>query len=113
MAIELARPLTLLTELLPDHEQGGLTRTLQMAMVDLPTAIALDIMENTARRRGVYVRIDVALELIDQIYPALDTADARDGFERLMAHTESGNLRMVVPPPQPVYVDEEEEESNV
>jgi hypothetical protein len=77
-AINLGPSLVRLAEELPGSEQMGLCWQVQQAMVDLPAAIALDLMEdNSFTRRLVTLKLLAALELIDKIYPALDTAGVR------------------------------------
>jgi hypothetical protein len=77
-AINLGPSLVRLAEELPGSEQLGLCWQVQQAMVDLPASIAQDLMEdNSNTRRLVILKLLASLELIDNIYPALDTAGVR------------------------------------
>jgi hypothetical protein len=89
-AIDLGPSLVRLSEELPALEQMGLAWQLQQVMVDLPAAIAVDLMEDGSNtRRAVAVKLMAALDLIDKIYPALDTAEVRSAVEALVERIKS------------------------
>lgn len=106
-AIELGRPLTILTEELPAQEDRGLIMALQSLMIELPAAIGSDLVAGTTMRLGVIFRLQAALELIERVYPALDTAGPKNGLEALMVRTESAGFADVLVKPEP-YVESEE-----
>ncbi len=84
-AIGLGPHLVRLAEELPAAEATGLAMQLRQAMTDLPTNIALDMLEGGSySRRLAAVRILAILDLIDKIYPALDTATVRTKLEQLI-----------------------------
>ncbi|MDB5178407.1 MAG: hypothetical protein JWN01_350 [Patescibacteria group bacterium] len=86
-AIELGPQLVRLAEELPGSEQLGLCWQLQQVMVELPTAIALDLLDDSYTRRPVALRLVATLEIIEKVYPALDTqalrGDAQDLIDRI------------------------------
>lgn len=107
-AIELGSPLTLLTEELPSQENSGLITALQSLMVDLPSAIASDLIGGTATRQTVYVRLQSVLELIERVYPALDTAESKAKLDELIARTESPDFAEVHVDPTPETQNDDE-----
>ena len=106
-AVELGRPLTKLTEELPAQEDRGLIMALQSLMIELPAAIASDLIVGTSTRLGVIFRLQAALELIERVYPALDTAGPKTGLDALILRTESAGFGDVLVKPAP-YVESEE-----
>jgi len=106
-AIDLGRPLTILTEELPAQEDRGLIMALQSLMIELPAAIAGDLVAGTTTRLSVVFRLQAALELIERVYPALDTAAPKNGLDALIVRTESADFAAVVVKPAP-YVESEE-----
>ncbi len=108
-AIELGHPLTLLTEELPAQENSGLITALQSLMVDLPSAIAGDLISGTNARQTAYVRLQSVLELIERVYPALDTAESKTKLDELIARTESPAFAEVHVAPTPESHNDNEE----
>jgi hypothetical protein len=76
-AIELGPQLVRLAEELPAAEQVGLSMQLRQLMVELPAAIALDLLNEGHTSLAVALRLGAALELIERVYPALDAGPAR------------------------------------
>jgi hypothetical protein len=84
-AIELGPQLVRLAEELPASEQLGLCWQLQQSMVDLPAAIALDLLEDGSyTRRAAALKLVATLELIEKVYPALDTLQLRKDAQTLV-----------------------------
>jgi hypothetical protein len=84
-AVELAPHLVRLAEELPSGEEHGLSTQLRHLMVELPAAIASDLLEKDSfTRRPVALRLVAILDIIDKVYPALDTAAARTAIEVLI-----------------------------
>ena len=106
-AVELGRPLTVLTEELPAQEDRGLIMALQSLMIELPAAIAGDLVAGTSTRLAVIFRLQAALELIERVYPALDTAASKNGLDAIVERTESADFAAIVVKPEP-YVESEE-----
>jgi hypothetical protein len=82
-ALELGPALARLADELPAAESNGLSQTLRALMVELPAAIAADLLSDTHDRRLAVLKLVAAIELIDHVYPALDTAATRGAVERL------------------------------
>jgi len=73
-----------LTEELPASETMGLSFQLRQAMVDVPATAAADALQNAGDGRMLPIlKLLAALDLIEKVYPALDTADARASVDRL------------------------------
>jgi len=109
-AVELGGSLTKLTEELPAHEDRGLIMALQSSMIDVPTAIGDDLLNSTKTRQLAYVRLESALELVERVYPALDTAEAKSKLDELIARTESESFAEVHKAAQPEPEDEDDAE---
>lgn len=84
-AIDLAQDIAQLAEQLPAQEELGLGMELRKAMVKLPAAIAVETSPNDIAHRHLYMaRIAASLDIVDKVYPALDTGEARTKLEKLM-----------------------------
>lgn len=95
-AINLGPGLVRLAEELPASEQMGLAWQLQKAMVALPAAIAHDLMvDGDYTRREVALKLIASMELIDKIYPALDTAGVRAQVDSLLVLLDSDSFSQV------------------
>jgi hypothetical protein len=82
-AIALGPHLMELAEAMPATEELGLSWQLRKSMVRLPAAIAVDMHGEGSGRMAEYYRLVATLELIDRVYPALDTAGSRKAVEAL------------------------------
>lgn len=82
-SLDLGPQLVRLAEALPDHEQSGLIMQLHQIMLDLPTRVAQDLVADSDTRQEVLYRLGAAVELIDRVYPALDTAAVRSALDAL------------------------------
>jgi hypothetical protein len=91
-ALELGPALARLADDLPAAESNGLSQTLRMLMVELPAAIAADVLSDTHERRTAVLKLVAAIELIDHVYPALDTAATRGAAERLADQLLADNI---------------------
>lgn len=109
-AIELGPHLARLADELPAGEQMGLALQLREGMVNLAGGIGLDILDGGSfTRRRHAVRLLATLDLVDHIYPALDTGAARDALDKLLERLtgpdfdqhKSGKPRTVAPAPRP------------
>jgi hypothetical protein len=91
-AIALGPTLLRLAEELPAAEELGLGFALRQGAVELPATIAADLVEG--REPGILgvLKLSTALELIDKVYPALDTADIRKAVEDLLTRLKSGSV---------------------
>src|SRR6266567_890814 len=82
-ALDLAPKLVALAEDLPASEEMGLSYRLKKIMIELPAAAAHDQLRGTDTRQRVALQLIAAIDLIDRVYPALDTADTRTAAEIL------------------------------
>ena len=102
-AIKLSKPLTLLIEELPSQEDHGLIMTIQALMVEVPAMIALDLLDNSDLRRVSLFKLEAAIEVVDHVYPALDTLESRTAVETLIARSFSDSFAelKILPAPPP------------
>jgi hypothetical protein len=91
-AIRLGSQLVRLAEQLPAAEDMGLSYQLRQSMVDLPAAIAQDLIENTQHRMPAAFRLVATLDLIEHVYPALDGAAAHAAVDQLVARLSSAQF---------------------
>jgi len=91
-AIELGPQLVRLAEELPASEQMGLSWQLRQSMVELPAAIAADLQSKSSTRQAAAFRLIAALDLIEKVYPALDTAGLRADAESLVEWVASSHF---------------------
>ena len=96
-AINLGPELMRLAEELPASEEMGLSYQLRQVMIDLPAAVAGDLVQNTETRHAVGFRLLATLELVDKVYPALDTVDMRKTAEELVERFMSTELFAAAP----------------
>ena len=82
-ALELGPRLMSLADDLPATEAMGLSWQLRHLAVDLPAVVADDLMRDRQTRRLAILRLLTALELIDRVYPALDTVSIKRSTESL------------------------------
>ncbi len=90
-AIELGPKLMELAEELPASEEMGLSFQLRQLMVDLPATVCADLVDGTDSRRVAAYRLLATLELVDRVYPALDTAGVRNEADALVESLLSGD----------------------
>jgi hypothetical protein len=80
----LAPALMELAEAMPATEELGLSWQLRQSMVELPAMIAEDLAHEAKEPHLLPVfKLVATLELIDKIYPALDTGKARTAVDKL------------------------------
>ena len=108
-AIELGPQLMRLAEELPAAEEMGLSLHLRQLMVELPASIAADLIKGRDASMASALKLLTVLELIDRVYPALDTAATRSAADTLAARLASGNFneRQGGPTPDPSAVPPE------
>ena len=103
----------MLSEELPAHADRGLVMALQSSMLDIPTTIADDLINSTKTRQVAYLRLESALELIERVYPALDTAESKAKLDELIERTESSAFAETIRAPLPDPADEDSDEDDV
>ncbi len=84
-SIALGPQLVRLAEQLPSAEQMGLAHQLHSAMVELPTAVGMDLTTGGQARLEAVHRLIAILELVDRVYPALDASAAQAAVDQLAA----------------------------
>lgn len=91
-----------LIESLPDSESSALASSLNVAAVNLPTSIALSIVQQQPANIRDLVSLQTQLELVDRIYPALDTAEVAQSASVLLARLQDpAAFRQTIPKPEP------------
>lgn len=80
-SIDLAPALARLADELPAAEANGLSHSLRSLMIALPAAIASDQITHDSERHLVALKLISTLELIERVYPALDTSDIRNSTD--------------------------------
>lgn len=91
-ALDLGPQLLRLAEELPAAEEMGLSLALRQAAIELPAGIAADLLQDRQPRLDQALKVTAALELIDQVYPALDTATARAAADKLLERLTGGDF---------------------
>jgi hypothetical protein len=82
-AIDLTPGLMELAEQLPTAEADGLSLQLRQIMVSFPAAIASDLVKGGDKRFMPLFKLVAALEMIDKVYPALDTTGSKTALDKL------------------------------
>jgi hypothetical protein len=83
-AIDLGPSLARLADELPASEENGLSLSMRQLSVELPATIAADLVAGTTTTRHITVlKLVAALELVDRVFPALDTVSARAAADAL------------------------------
>ena len=91
-AVELGPDLVQLAEQLPASEEMGLAYRLRQVMVELPAAVACDLLEEDSSSRKLHIaRLAAMLDIIDKVYPALDTVEPRKKLEQLATRVGSSD----------------------
>jgi hypothetical protein len=83
-AIELAPQLLTLAEELPAAEEMALSLQLRQLMVELPAGIAASLVAGSLADLSAPLRLISVLEIVERIYPALDTAAVRTAADALV-----------------------------
>ena len=81
-----------LAEELPAAEEHGLSLHLRQLMVQVPAAVAEDLIKNRDSQLASALKLVTVLELIDLVYPALDTADTKSAADALLQRLASPNF---------------------
>jgi hypothetical protein len=91
-AIALGPQLMQLAEELPASEENGLSFQLRSLMVELPSSIAADLLADRPATLTPVLKLIAAVELIDNVFPALDTAATQTSLEELTNRLASENF---------------------
>jgi hypothetical protein len=98
-ALDLGPHLVRIAESLPDGESAGLAAQLRSLVIDAPASIAVDLATGSRTAPVAALRIVAALEVIERVYPALDTAAARAAADTLAERVQGPNFADQVPAP--------------
>ena len=112
-AIELGPKLMSLAEELPASEEMGLSLQLRQLMVKLPTTVGADLVLGTDTRKTAGFRLQATLEMIERVYPALDTAGVRADADALVERLMSDEQFAAVPEAAPAPAAPEPEPLDV
>jgi hypothetical protein len=107
-AIELGPKLIRVAEELPASEEIGLSLQLRQLMVELPAAIAADMAGATDTRQLTMYKLVAALELVDRVYPALDTGDTKTAVDKLAERLAGPDFAEPALTPEPNHEPEPE-----
>jgi hypothetical protein len=91
--MDVAPGLIRLAEELPASEEMGLSYQIRNLIVEVPAAIASDMMRGTDLRFTAAMRLVATIDLIDRVYPALDTAATRQAVDQLAEHLTGTGFR--------------------
>lgn len=110
-AMKLGLTLYHLADDLPDEEQHLLAADLRRAAVEVPSGIAQNLLSGQAAELYPMIKLQVAMELIGKVYPALDTLDAERGVAALAdrLNDPSRFMETVPQPAAPEPIDEEDD----
>lgn len=97
-AVDLGPTLVRLADELPASESSGISQVLRQVAVELPAAIAADLMSDTSTRHAPALKLAAAVELIDKVYPALDTAAGRAAVDALLEKLFSDSFKAPAEP---------------
>jgi hypothetical protein len=100
-AIDLGPAIARLADDLPLAEANGLSQTLRLLMVEVPAAVAEDLVVGTKTRQSAILKLVAALELVEKVYPALDTSQPRSAVDALAAKLFSSSFSEGAEPPAP------------
>lgn len=112
-AIELSKVLVRICEEFSDADRNVLVQHLRQAVVEIPATVAADILLGRAATKEPAIRLATELELVHRIYPAIETGQAPQKLEALMARMDSPNFTEREPEPQVEEDSENEEEASV
>lgn len=111
-AIKLSQQVHGLIESLPSDESSALAASLNAAAVSVPANVALNIMLGQPADIRYIVELQTQIELVNRIYPALDTASVERAASQLLERLQSVERfrEMVAAKPEPTPEPEAEDE---
>ena len=98
-SLDLAPHLVRLAEQLPEAEAAGLAGLIRTLSADVPGAIATDLVTGSTTAMPAMLRTIGALEVIERVYPALDTAIVRAAADELATRVAGDNFAEAVEVP--------------
>ncbi|MBW4062240.1 hypothetical protein HJC99_06745 [Candidatus Saccharibacteria bacterium] len=91
-ALEMAPHLVRIAEQLPEGETAGLGAKLRTLAAEVPGSIASDLVTGSRSSLSSVLGAVAALEVIERVYPALDTAAARAAADSLAERVAGPNF---------------------
>ncbi len=107
-AIKLSMELVRICEEFIHAENNVLVGHLRQSVIDVPATIAVDLKYGRMATMEPVIRLATQLELVHRIYPAIDTGDAPEQLEQLIARMSSDGFSES----EPVEEDFEDEEDD-
>lgn len=104
-----------LVESLPEDERSALAASLSETAVRIPTSVAMDLIKGESAEVKAIVSLLTQIELVDRIYPALDTAEVQTAAQNLLVRLQDeGQFKaMIAQAPAPATVDEEADDKDL
>ena len=99
-ALELSGQLVKICEEFSDVDTNVLVWHLREAVVDIPAGIAADLQAKRPATIEPVVKLVTELELVNKIYPAIETGKADEQLERLMQRMQSDGFSEREPAPE-------------
>lgn len=100
-AINLSLQVHGLIESLPAGEKSALAVSLNAAAINIPTTIAVNLIQMDSPNIHEVIGLQTQLEIIERIYPALDSADVTEAASTLLARLQDPlNFRELLPQPE-------------
>jgi hypothetical protein len=101
MTLEFVPHLSQLADELPAVEEQGLKRHLHDIVVDLPTAISIDLRASgSTRRHEQLAKLQAALAVIETIYPAIDVTEVNEQVNSLEGRLVGASFTEQIPEPE-------------
>lgn len=94
-AIELIPKVNRLSEDLPAADQDSMGGELRRTVIDLATAVAVDLIAASKPRFDYAIRLETQLEVIRRVYPALDTVIVEQDLSKLLERLQSDQFTAV------------------
>ncbi len=102
-AIVLSQKVHELIEALPADERSALAASLNSAAVNIPTTVALNLVQQQPANIRDVVSLQTQIELVDRIYPALDTGEVAKAANELLTRLQNPTtFRQIIPQPEQV-----------
>lgn len=99
-AIDLSKQLVTVCEEFSDADTNVLVWHLRQAVVDIPSEIAANLQTGKKADLEAMVKLATVLELVQRVYPAIETGDVEARFEKLWQRLSSGAFAEREPQPE-------------
>lgn len=113
-AIKLSMQVHSLIESLPTGEQSALAVSLNHSVVSVPTSVAMDLLQEKPANIESVISLQNQIELVNRIYPALESIDVERGASELLARLQDeSRWRELIPEPATASVPTDDEDEEV